>query len=153
MPDERFYNLVARMRPLMDELEATNAIRIERDGVMGVPQQGVYVFYEHSRPLYVGRSNNMRNRIRIQGAESSRNNSASFAFSLLLDAIGGRPKVLTRPQIERQYSAEFSRQRERVRNMDIRSVEITDQAEQSLFQLYAIITLGTAPGFNRLDTY
>jgi excinuclease UvrABC nuclease subunit len=47
-----------------------------------IPSKGVYVFYEDNKPIYVGRSNRMRKRIKEHFAISSTHHSATFAFKL-----------------------------------------------------------------------
>ena len=49
-----------------------------------LPQNGIYVFYENGRPIYVGRSNRLKDRIKEHGRPSSTHNSAPFAFNLRL---------------------------------------------------------------------
>ena len=44
MIPERFAAAIMRMEPLMEQLTASDPIRVDRDGLSGVPRQGVYVF-------------------------------------------------------------------------------------------------------------
>ena len=57
---------------------------------------------------------------------------------------------------EKGYSGsvkgEYKRQRARVRNMDVRVVEIADQVEQTIFGIYAILALNTTPKYNEFRT-
>ena len=78
--------------------------------------------------------------------------SATFAFKLLLEEIGEQSD-LTRKQIQDLYPQEYRCQRDRVRRMEVRVVEITDQVEQTLFEIYAVLELGTAPLYNTFETY
>ena len=155
MIPERFAAAIVRMEPLMERLTASDPIRVDRDGLRGVPRQGVYVFFENDRPLYVGRSNNLQQRIRQHGAAGSGRYSvmsATFAFKLLLEEIGEQSD-LTRKQIQDLYPQEYRRQRDRVRRMEVRVVEITDQVEQTIFEIYAVLELGTVPRYNTFETY
>lgn len=54
----------------------------------GMPASGVYLFTEHGRHLYVGRSNRLRSRIRRHGAEQTKHNVAAFAFRIARMATG-----------------------------------------------------------------
>ena len=121
------------------------------EGYSEAPQRGVYVFYENGQPIYVGRSNTMRSRIREHGAESSNRNSATFAFKLLRQALN-EPKGRAE-DIERAHKEEYRQQRERVRAMTFQAVSITNQLEQTLFETYAIIEMGTAPKYNDFETH
>ena len=111
----------------------------------------MYVFYENGEPIYVGRSNTMRSRIREHGAESSDRHSATFAFKLLREVLND-PKGRAE-DIENAHKEEYRRQRERVRAMTFRAVSITDQLEQTLFEIYTVIEMGTAPKYNDFETH
>ena len=144
-----FWRAINRMNPLMAELKGGE--EQSWDEYSNAPRKGVYVFYEMGNPIYVGRSNNMRNRIREHGAASSDRYSATFAFKLLREALnypGGRAE-----DIERAHKEDYRQQRERVRAMTFRAVAITDQLEQTLFETYAIIEMGTAPKYNDFETH
>ena len=132
------------MRPLMGQL--TSGEERSWHDYREAPEKGVYVLYEGGKPVYVGRSNRMRARIREHGADSSRRYSATFAFKLLLEELGDTTG--TRQAIEEAHSEEYRRQRERVRAMSFRAVGIEDQLDQTLFETYAILELGTYPRYN-----
>ena len=144
-----FWEAVDKMKPLMNDLEVSP----ERtwDKYREAPQNGVYVLYENGAPIYVGRSNKMRNRIREHGAASSDRHTATFAFKLLRQALS-EPEGKAE-DIERTYAEEYRRQRERVRAMTFRAVWITNQLEQTLFEIYAILQVGTAPRYNDFETH
>ena len=147
--DTIFWEAIDKMKPLMYDLKGSEERRW--DEYSYAPQNGVYVFYENGQPIYVGRSNNMRNRIREHGADSSDRYSATFAFKLLRLALNepeGRAE-----DIERAHKDEYRQQRERVRAMTFRAVAITDQLEQTLFENYAIIEMDTAPKYNDFATH
>ena len=137
------------MQQLIDELITSEEFRWNQH--RQAPRAGVYVFYENGDPLYVGRSNNIRDRIRSHGADSSRRYSATFALKLLredLDYPAGTAK-----EIEEGHGEEYRKQRQRVRSMTFRAVPIPDQLEQTLFEIYAILELGTDSKYNDFDTH
>ena len=140
----RFREVVDRMERLLEELRCSDLLTW--DDLRRVPQQGVYVFYEGDTPIYVGRSRRMRKRIREHGATSSRHESATFAFKLLRHAIrepDGHSSKHTRPELQEKYASQYAAQRERVRNMRFRVVEIEDPLVQTVFETYAILALNT----------
>ena len=97
-----FAKIVAELPSLLEKLQASTPLTIET-GLRQLPQKGVYAFYENDEPIYVGRSNRMRSRIREHGAESSGHESATFAYKLLLDELGeagGHSSSRTRKQIQ-----------------------------------------------------
>ena len=147
--DTIFWEAIDKMKPLMDELRESEERRCQN--YTEAPQKGIYVLYENCEPIYVGRSNNMRRRIQEHGADSSDRHSATFAFKLLREALND-PKGRAE-DIERENKEEYRRQRERVRAMTFRATSITDQVEQTLFEIYATIEMGTAPKYNDFETH
>ena len=59
---------------------------------------------------------------------------------------------MTRKEIQAAFKDEYERQRTRVRNMDVRVVEVTDQVEQTIFAIYAILALDTPSKYNEFRT-
>ena len=144
-----FAETVKGLRPLMETLRGGQ--EHSWDEYSAAPRAGVYVFYEHGEPVYVGRSNRLRDRIREHGAASSDRHSATFAFKLLRKDLGDPAGAAK--DIEAAHIGEFRGQRERVRAMTFRAVPIDDQLEQTLFETYAILELGTYPENNDFDTH
>ncbi len=144
LTNSRFQEIVDKMEPLLQELRCSDLLTL--DDLRRVPEHGVYVFYEGDTPIYVGRSRRMRQRIREHGAKSSRHESATFALKLLREVVGepeGHSSEYTRPQLQAKYREEYEAQRERVRKMRIRVVEIEDPIVQTMFETYAILALDT----------
>ncbi len=94
-----------------------------------VKGKGIYVFYENGQPLYVGRSDGLRNRILLHSRPSSIR--AQAPLSRILDKNKGHPDQV------------FSYQEERVKKMRVRVVEVTDDYEQAIFEVYAAFILNT----------
>ena len=111
----------------------------------------MYVFYEKGNPIYVGRSNNIPRRIREHGADSSDRYSATFAFKLLRETLG-EPEGMAE-EIQYAHKDEYRRQRERVRDMTFRAVEITEQVQQTIFEIYAILEIGAVLRYNDFETH
>ena len=148
----QFQAIIDQMEPLLTRLRCCDPLIW--DNLRGLPQQGVYVFYENDNPIYTGRSRRIRQRIREHGGESSRYESATFAFKLFREAIGepeGRSPKYTRKELQDQHPEEYANQRQRVRNMRIRAVEINDPLVQTVFEIHAIIALGTTH-YNKFHT-
>ncbi len=148
-----FQAIVDQLEPLLQALQMSPAHNL-KSGLRGIPKRGVYAFYENGRAIYVGRSNRMRDRIREHGAESSRHESATFAYKLMLEVEGeqgGHSSKLSRRELQEKYKETYARQRERIREMEIRAVEIDDQAVQTVFEIYAILALGTTK-YNSFQT-
>jgi predicted GIY-YIG superfamily endonuclease len=112
-----------------------------------LPPKGVYVFYENGKPLYVGRSDNMRKRLNQHGWPSSNQNKAPFAFNMAKkEAIKkGIDINRKREELERDktFAALFLEAKARVSMMSVRAIEIDDPIVQTLFEVYASIALRT----------
>ena len=137
------------MEPLLHRLQASP--QLTRNKLQCIPDKGVYVFYEEGKPIYVGRSNNMRNRIKGHVAPNA---GATFAFKLLrekLDIQADYSQENSKTALLNLYPKEFREQIDIVRNMTFRVVEIEDQRVQYIFEVYAILALGTTR-YNTFDT-
>ena len=64
---------------------------------------------------------------------------------------GGRSSEFTRYELQKRYGKQYSRQRERIRMMEVRAVAIEDQKVQAVFEIYAILSLGTTK-YNSFQT-
>ena len=187
----RFEDVIAKMPKYLQELESCHAIAKNSNGTLSPAldmDSGIYVFYENSQPMYVGRSDRLGERLHQHSRPSSGETSASFAFNiareqfirefredfifeyveLLKAELGEREallKLLTTPldtlepgSIRRKTLQEipafilrFSKAKKRVRNMTIRVVEIRDPIEQTIFEVYVHMKLGTP--FNSFENH
>jgi len=67
--DKKFQEVIESLPTLLTEL--LNSPLKTRDQANMLPQRGIYVLYENEKPIYVGRSNRMRQRISEHGRSSS----------------------------------------------------------------------------------
>ena len=151
----KFDRLIAKMPELLKELK--NTPLLNRNDLSDVPKQGVYILYHKGKPVYVGRSNNIRSRIQQHSRPSSRHNSASLAFRIAKDNMSRNtaiPRFIKRKELEEApgFAQEFFLARMMVANMKIRVIEITDQVEQALFEIYAALALKTTK-YNEFSTH
>ena len=154
----RFEDIVARMEPLLKELQ--NSTPYNAPTYRGLPEKGIYVFCEQGVPMYVGRvgstsKQTMRNRIRQHTIPSSEHNQAVFAFRLLQERLGvttGHGAELRRAELAKKYEVDFKEMKERVRNMEVRAVKIEDSVTQTVFEIYASLSLETTR-YNNFDTH
>ncbi len=151
-------DIVGKMPELLCKLKSdTPRNRNSRD----FPQRGIYAFYENGRPIYVGRTNRMKQRILDHGRPSSTHNSASFAFLMAVEKAsmqGIDCANHSRNELEQdpKFAPLFSAAKERVRRMGIRVVAIDDAVEQTLFEVYAALQLGTMRqqgGYNDFENH
>jgi hypothetical protein len=114
---------------------------------------GIYVFYERGQPIYVGRTWNLRRRLRQHSHPGSTHYSASFAF-LIARRQAALPKApkMTRQKVAEQLDSLFSLCRQRVGCMQVRWVREEDPVIQSLLEVYAAVTLKTTEHYNSFQT-
>jgi predicted GIY-YIG superfamily endonuclease len=112
-----------------------------------VPIKGVYMFIENKKPIYIGRTNRMVQRLLEHSRKSSSHYHASFAFKLAKsEAIKIGINILTSRkllEVNIQFKALFDEAKNRVSNMAIKYVEISDPVDQALFEVYASEVLKT----------
>jgi hypothetical protein len=124
-----------------------------------MPESGVYLFSEGSTHHYVGRSNDLRKRYLLHCRPGSQQNQATFAFKLAREAVGIREAAYKAGASSRaglaadpDFQMAFSAAKERLRGMDFRYVEETDQTRQALLEAYCAIVLDTQRR-NDFDTH
>lgn len=121
-----------------------------------LPQNGIYVFYENGRPIYVGRSNRMKDRIKEHGRPSSTHNSAPFAFNLAKKVAKEKGVDVSRRRSELEkdpiFSGPFLEAKERVSRMSVKVIEVDNPVIQTLLEVYAALSLGTTE-YNDFDTH
>ena len=141
---EASYRLLVKMKPVTV-------------GTMpkSMPARGVYLFSEGKKHLYVGRSNKLHTRpLRHCGTHRM----AAFAFRLAREATGfvkpsykrgdeSREGLMKNPRFVR----EFNKAKDRIRKMDLRFVEESDQTRQALLEIYCAVAL-KAP-YNDFNTH
>ena len=123
-----------------------------------IPKSGVYLFSENGKPLYVGRSNRLRGRYAKHCGKSSPHNAAAFAFKLAREATGKRTASYIAGKDDRKtlmqdpaFKQAFEEAKARIRKMDYRFVEETDQVKQALLEIYCTVVLQTS--YNDFDTH
>ena len=121
------------------------------------PKQGVYLFSEGDRHLYVGRSNDIPSRYGGHTRLGATHASAAFAMLLARAATGRRadyrPGGGTRASLmaDAIFRPAFDEAKARIRAMDFRAVEKMDQTRQTLLEVYCAVALGTP--FNDFGTH
>ena len=122
-----------------------------------VPNDCIYLFSDGDRHLYVGRTTNLRRRMRNHTAPHSGHNQAVFAFKLARETTG-RLEASYKPEGSRAsllaepvFARAFSEAKVRVSAMKLRFVEERDPLRQALLEMYVAIVLQTP--YNDFDTH
>lgn len=122
-----------------------------------IPERGIYLFSEHGRHLYVGRTNRIRKRLQNHCRRSGTHFTATFAFRIAREATnrttatytkaGSRGELVKDPT----FSAAFLDAKSRVAAMDLRFVEEADPVRQALLEMYVATVLKTP--YNDFDNH
>ena len=114
----------------------------------------IYVFYHEGEPVHVGRSRNLRQRLR--GHVTASHYSASFAFKRARADTGihasykkgeGRGALLADPI----FAAAFAKALGEVKGMTVKYLIVEDPIDQYLLELYAALELETS--LTEFDTH
>jgi len=146
--DAAFQQYMEQLHPSFEQLVNKTPVSI-LDLPKELPRQCVYLFSEAGRHLYIGRSNNFRNRLRQHSIDGAQHNQAVFAFRLARESTG-KTTASYRPEGSRgslltdsDFAKAFLSAKQRVRAMDLRYVEEVDQLRQALLEIYASVVLRT----------
>ena len=153
--NERFKKLTDGMPLRLQELLERPLVTIDDIGITEVPQKGVYVLFEDNEPVYVGRSNRLKERLKEHSRGGSEY-SATLAFRIAKQNYSDFQKIELK-QTSKQlmmnvdFVKEFEKAKDRIAKMRIRFIRVEDQIEQAMFEIYAHMTLGTK--FNDFNTH
>lgn len=118
---------------------------------------GVYAFYHDGKPLYVGRTRDLRRRLGEHGRVGSTHYSASFAFlraRRAAETAGYSTQLagLSRNDLAKHevFGPLFVTEKTSVASMTVRWVVVSDSVVQALLEVYAALALRTP--FNSFET-
>jgi predicted GIY-YIG superfamily endonuclease len=155
-----FENITKEMPILLEKLNNNPMVNKDeiRMGQVSIPQKGIYILFENDKPIYVGRSNNIKQRLNGHCNQWSDRFSATFAFRLAIKEYESkyqkRVKGIRREDLESDsdFSILFQKAKARVAAMGIKVVEIEDPITQTIFEVYAAMKLDTLE-FNSFDNH
>jgi hypothetical protein len=114
-----------------------------------MPDRGVYLFSDGSEHLYVGRTNNLRRRIRNHCGDACDHRKAALAFNMARRATG-RTKASYKKEgsraalaIDELFAPQFAEAKRKVATLDVRFVGEVDPTRQALLEIYAATVLAT----------
>ena len=123
-----------------------------------MPKQGIYLFSEQERYWYVGRSSNIRTSYGRHCNPNGSPRTADFAFKLASISAGratmfGNVSENTKKLLmkDSKFRAAFDSAKKRIRTMDFRFVEQSDQNSQALLAAYCTLALDVK--YNDLDAH
>lgn len=155
--NQEFKDLMDTLHPSLEKLLQMTPSK-GRLPPIDMPKQGIYIFSDNGEPLYIGRSNNMRQRFSQHTNLGSQHNQAVFAFKIARKVTGNIDPAYSTGEGSRsslaedpEFKKEFLKAKKRVRNMEYRYIEVTDQKEQTLLEFYCAIALKCE--YNDFDTH
>jgi hypothetical protein len=114
-----------------------------------LPKRAIYLFSQNGEHLYVGRTNNLRARLRGHCSPTAKHFSATFAFRIARQN-SGRTKATYTSKGSRAdlcndeiFAPMFKDAKVKVANMDLRYVEEIDPVKQTLLEVYIATVLNT----------
>jgi hypothetical protein len=144
--DRTFAEHVDSIEPAVQQLMAMPPVRVTALP-RSMPETGVYLFSEGTSHLYVGRTDRLRKRLQEHGRPGSPESCAPFAFRIARE-VTRRPVASYAPEGSRRslagdpvFGPAFVQAKARVRKMDIRWVEETDELRQALLEIYVAVVL------------
>jgi hypothetical protein len=94
---ESFREYVEALHPSFERLLQVKPVKI-KDLPRDIPAQCIYLFSEGTKHLYVGRTKNLRQRLRQHSIPGSHHNQAVFAFRLARESTGSLVAAYTATQ-------------------------------------------------------
>jgi len=149
--ERNFSDIVKQFPQLMVKLNDSDFV--QRDTLKN--EKGVYVFYENKKPVYVGRTRNLKRRLQEHEKQYSTHYSATLALKMAkIDAknLGINLQLSSKDLVKNsQFLQLFNDAKDRISNMKIKTIQITDPVEQTLFEVYAALELKTS--YNEWETH
>lgn len=155
--DAKFASCVEALRPRLEHLLTMQPVTPGSLPTKMI-KKGVYLLSDGEQHLYVGRSNDMRKRIRCHSSLGATERGAAFAFRLAREATGNlkatyKPGNGSRSALmqDARFASAFNAAKARIRKMNLRFVEETDPVRQTLLEIYIAVVLGTP--YNDFDNH
>ena len=156
--NSRFQDVMAKMPMYMEKLGESEAISMYSMADRRVlrrklpASEGIYVLYERGWPMYVGRSDNLADRLLEHGQPSGDSETATFAFNIAKQEFPRSTSMMRKDlQKDQEFQLLFDAAKERVRRMAVRVVGVVDPIEQTIFEVYAHLELQTP--FNSFENH
>jgi len=155
--DAKFLSHIEALKPQLERL-----IRMPPVTPVTLPtkmhRKGVYLLSERDKHLYVGRSNDIKERIGRHSRPGATHRMAAFAFRLAREATGNVKATYKKGKGSRaalmedpRFVEAFDYAKARIRKMSVRFVEETDPVRQALLEIYVAVVLETP--YNNFDNH
>jgi hypothetical protein len=155
--NSEFMIIVASLEDKFQELITATPVKYG-DLPRHLPKRAIYLFSRGTEHLYVGRTNNLRRRLRDHCSPSATHKTAAFAFKIARELTGnlkasyshkGSRSDLCQDPV---FSSAFQEAKRQLReDMDIRFIQEDDPITQALFEIYVSLALKTP--YNDFDNH
>jgi len=147
--NDAFRKFVESLHPSFERLIAMTPVT-PASLPKNAPRSCIYLFSEADCHLYVGRTRNLRQRMR-------QHNQAALAFKLACEGCGKTPVRYVKDEgrarlaEDAEFISAFTTAKCRVRAMDLRFVEELEPTRQALLEIYVSVALRTP--YNDFNTH
>lgn len=143
-----FTDAIREIEPTFQRLQDMDPFRIAQNpSPVPTGLAGVYSFSEADRPLYVGRTRNLRNRLSAHRSSSVRRATLAVKMARLNSHLPANYRrnrsAVYLLEHNSRFRAEFDKARERISALQVRYVREDDDVRQALLEIYAAIRLDT----------
>lgn len=147
--DSKFFAHIETLKAQLDRLLGMTPVKAtELPKTMSC--KGVYLFSEGNKHLYVGRSNNIKKRIKDHSIQSATANKAAFAFLLARKETGNLNATYKKGAGSRKalmedgsFVKDFETSKARIQKMDVRFIEENNPVRQALLEIYVAVEHST----------
>ena len=142
-----FTCVIRKIEQAFRQLRDTDPFRIDQYPSPVPTLAGVYSLSEADRPLYVGRTRNLRNRLIAHRSSSVRTATLAVKMARLHSDLAANYKrnrsAVYLHEHNSRFRTEFDKARERISALQVRYVREPDDVRQALLEIYAAIRLDT----------
>lgn len=128
---------------------------LKRDELKDIP--GIYVFYKGDDPIYVGRSDKIKERVQLHTRPGSHRGSATFAFFLAKKDYLEKYKEIKLNMAElekdKKFIPFFKDQKKYLSDCKFKVLEENNDVLQTMLEPYIAYELGTYPKFNTFKNH
>jgi predicted GIY-YIG superfamily endonuclease len=145
--NKRLKGLIDSLEPKLTQLRKAKSFRLPV-GSRQIPREGLYLFSEKGKPLYVGRSYNIRRRLQLHTRDCSSYFQA-FATYLAKETTGLKASYVLKKIAPEHFSNQqsfkqaFASAKKRIKKMNIQILEEADPIRQAVLEVCVALTFPT----------
>ena len=100
-------------------------------------EMGIYVFYENEIPVYIGRTNNIKQRLKNHLTEDRGYAKATFAFLKAAKKFNGQQKLSRKEKFnDPDFKQHFLNALDEISQMKVKFINIDNQEEQHILEIF-----------------